>query len=129
MMCEATFSFESVTITRTVVVNGGFTEDLTLEPADIIALGLGDPVRQVPLSLAEHTPVLYDEYRYVSLTLTFSDGTTESAFLTPLVFVAPPTSVPVVNSEERLVGYSGMHRLGLKQDFRTHRLIRRTKRI
>ena len=69
-------------------------------------LGLGDPVCQVSLSLAEHTPVLYDQYRSVSLTLTFSDGTTESAFLTPLVFVAPPTAVPVVNSEQRLVGYS-----------------------
>ena len=92
-------------------------------------LGLGDPVCQVSLSLAEHTPVLYDQYRSVSLTLTFSDSTTESAFLTSLVFVAPLTAVPVVNSEHRLVGYSGMHRLGLKLDFKTRRLIRRTRRI
>ena len=53
MMCEATLSFESVTITRTVVVDDGFTDDLTLEPADVIALGLGDPVGQVSMSLAQ----------------------------------------------------------------------------
>eukprot|EP01036_Dinobryon_divergens_P032822 gene32822-42493_t len=129
MICEATLSFGSMTVTRTFIVDGGFTEDLTLEHADIIALGLGDPVGQVPLSFAEHVTVLYDQYRSVSLTLTFSDGTTESAFLTPLVFVAPPTEVPVVNSEKRLIGYRGIHSLGLKQDFKTRRLIRRTRRI
>lgn len=101
-MCQATLSFGAVTITRTVVLDGGFTEELSLEPSDVIALGLGAPVERISMKLADHSQSCYDLYAPVTVTLTFSDGSTESARLTPQVFVAPPMTVPAVNSEERL---------------------------
>jgi len=56
-------------------------------------------------------------------------GVFESADLTPQVLVPGHANEVAVVSEERLVGYAGMFKLGLKQDFRNHQLVRRTRRI
>jgi hypothetical protein len=130
MVCEATLANGSISVSRVVVVDGGFTEDLLLQPRDIEDLQLGSPLNCISFDLAEyHSLVCYDNYAPLTLTLSLTDGSSVSCEMTPLVLVRPPDDVPVVESMERLVGYNGMFKLGLKQNFRNHRLVRRTRRV
>jgi predicted aspartyl protease len=131
MVCQATLTNGSISVSRVVVVDGGFTEDLILQPSDIEDLQLGPPLSRMSSELADRSLVYYDVYAPLTLTLALTDGSSVSCEMTPQVLVRPPDEVPVVEVEsaERLVGYNGMFKLGLKQDFRNHRLVRRTRRV
>ena len=129
MMCEATISNGDISLPRVVVVDGGFSDDLILELKDINELQLGSPVRRASFKLADNSFVEYDFYAPVTLTLTLTDGSSVSCELNPQVLIRPSDEVAVVESAERLVGYQGMYKLDLKQDFRNHRLVRRTHRV
>ena len=85
MICDATIIFGSVSIDRKVIVDNDFTEELILEHKDILALSLGDPIRNVTLKLEPGLFSTYDVYDPVLLQFQLSDGSTVSASLTPLV--------------------------------------------
>ncbi len=128
-MCAANLANGDISISAIVVVDGGFTEDLILQQSDIVKLQVGNPTSCITMSMANGSVVSYNIYPPVTMTLTLTDGTFVQANLIPQVLVRPPDEEPMVEREERLVGYNGMFKLGLKQDFRNHKLVRRTRRV
>jgi hypothetical protein len=106
--------------------------DLVLLQSDIVSLGL-ETVGEVGVGVqVDGSIVYYQEYERVVISLQADNGQTWSATLnTSVVLIEPPSEgaveVPgVVGSDDtsRLLGYGGLNRLKLKQDFFHHKLIK-----
>ena len=74
--------------------------------------------------------VLRRPFRFIPQ-VTFDDGSTAQARVSPSVFQVNPAAIPVVGAPtvERLIGYGGLHKLAVKQDYLTHKLVRRVRRV
>lgn len=132
-LCEVNLSFGNTNITRPIIVDSEFTDELVLDPSDVVALGLGDPVEQSTTLLADQSETLIDVYPDVTVAFTFTDGTIAEAKLKPWVFTPPASNVSsvvaYVPSATRKIGYRGLNTLGLKLDFKHRCLVRRTMRL
>ena len=128
-------------ITTSLHVDGGCeVAELVLLPQDISSLGLtatGDIGHGL---LADGGTADFVEYERVLLTLTFDDGTVREATMVPTTIQPSPassssetTGPPVhgVNANidtQRILGYGGLTRLSLKQDYKHHMLIKVVRR-
>ncbi len=87
--------------------------------------------------LVDGSVVQFAEYNRIHIALSFDDGTIVTAKVDPVVCVIPPTSgpavgthgIPVTEENSRLLGYGAMTRLGLKQDFKMHKLVKYIARV
>ena len=100
IVCQATLANGSISVSRVVVVDVGFTKDLILQLSDIEDLQLGPPLSRMSLESADRSLVCYDVYAPLTLTLALTDGSSVSCEMTPQVLVRPPDEVPVVEVEE-----------------------------
>ena len=121
-----------LSITEKVLVDGGCeVTPLLLHYSDIQALDLAALGERSTL-LGDHQSVgTLTEYSVVKVTLTFNDGEEISTRLYTSCFV--PTAVsdtPVIVAEDaRILGYTALRSLGLKQDFKKHCLIKAIRRL
>jgi len=74
MVCSASLTHGENSVDLIVVVDGGFTEELTLQPRDVIALKLGSPNDFADMQLADGSVARYNKYATVTLRVTFTDG-------------------------------------------------------
>jgi hypothetical protein len=125
MSCAFTITNGDKTITVDVVVDSGCQEELLLEARDIESLGLTDVVRQEDVIMPDNSICSTNIYKAVSVVLTLSDGTTAAASVTPCCFAKSTEAVEGVPTAMRLAGYTTMMVLGLKLDFKAHKLVRR----
>ena len=119
-------------------VDGGCEiADLVLLHSDMVSLGL-DKSGEVGIGeQVDGSMVAFQEYQPVVISLQTDNGQTWSATLYPSsVLIQPPSEgaveVPgVVGSDDtsRLLGYGGLNRLKLKQDFIHHKLIKAIRRV
>jgi hypothetical protein len=120
-------------------VDGGCEAfELVLLPDDVEALGIS-PTGEIEQGVQQDGSVLsLHEYARVAVELTHSDGSVEMASLFPVLQFPPPlpaaqsATVRDIPAHEvpisRLLGYGGLTRFGLKQDFVGHKLVHYLKR-
>jgi hypothetical protein len=82
-------------------------------------------VRQEDVIMPDNSICSTNIYKAVSVVLTLSDGTTATASVTPCCFAKSTEAVEGVPTAMRLAGYTTMMVLGLKLDFKAHKLVRR----
>lgn len=124
---------ESREISIRLYVDGGCgAAELVLQPEDIASLNLA--AEGLPMADTQ-SKVTLQRYEQVTVKFETQIGETWRAILTPVCIVPVETAaddVHGVTGEEdtsRLLGYCGLHRMGLKQDFAHHRLIKVLRRI
>ena len=127
------------TMTKPFHVDSGCSADLMLLSADIDALGIipfGEPAMGCQ---ADGSSVKLVNYEQVNITLTFDDGkTTATTTATPTIIDLKDSTIQLASAEltvsaetaeSRLLGYSPLYRLGLKLDYRNHRLVKIIRRV
>lgn len=129
---------DSREVTVDLHVDGGCeVADLVLREEDVNALNLtptGDEVQGVQF---DGSIVTVAEYERVVVELETDDGQTWRATMYPSLLINPPSvgadseqaGVPATIDQSRLLGYGGVTRLGLKQDFVHHKLVKILRRI
>jgi len=128
-------------IITTLHVDGGCeVAELVLLAGDIHSLGLSPTGDTGQCLLADGGTATFVEYERVLLTLTSDDGSVVEASMHPMVIepsidssssetATPP--LPGVSGNidaQRILGYGGLTRLSLKQDFKHHKLVRVVRR-
>lgn len=110
--------------------------DIVLVPDDITRLGLDRSIKHPEQSIIQPdgSLVMMQFFQEVTVTLSFNDGSTVSGDAHPQVFppreeIGPDDTSVVPALDERIIGYSVLRRMGLKQDFKKHCLIRAIRRI
>ena len=114
-------------------VDGGCEAfDLVLLQEDVVALGIAATGEIVSGVQQDGSLLQLPEYERVFVELQHLDGSVESATLIPVaqaqpveeVLIAGDHTIPAeVLPTHRLLGYGGLTRFGLKQDFVGHKLV------
>jgi hypothetical protein len=138
LVIKATISHKQseVSIDVQLHVDGGCEAfELVLLPDDVAALGIlptGESGQEIQ---PDGSLITMAEYERVFVELEHLDGTTESASLFPFVQTGTEPAatitvhdVPAETHVTRLLGYGGLTRFGLKQDFVGHKLVHYLKR-
>ncbi len=120
-------------INVTALVDGGCEgAELVLLDEDVAQLGI--PIvdtAQVGTVDMNAPPIKVKVYEDVIITIRFSDGSFAHANVSPIVMPSPvaDAQVGVVVSGKRLAGYGAMFKLGVKQDFKSHKLVRLVRKL
>lgn len=125
----------NASIIENVLVDGGCeVTPLLLHYKDIQVLGLTPRGPTISTLLGDHQHVReMEQFSEVKVTLTFDDGEEISSTFYPACFIpstidTAPTHT-IVGDDERILGYPALFGLGLKQDYKNHRLIKALRRI
>ena len=121
-------------ITRPFLVDGGNEAvPVLLHPSDVAPLNL-TATGTLSALMADRSSCEIRTTPHVDVELTFDDGSMVSAVL-PAVFFPPAHTAEaaaapgVMAEDERILGYDALRVLGLKQDYKTHRVIRALRRM
>ena len=134
-------SNDTLSITTLLPVDGGCeVAELVLLPNDIRSLGLA-PTGDVGHGLlADGGTAIFVEHGRVLLTLTFDDGSVVEASMFPMTIQpslasassetasSPIHGVAADIDTQRILGYGGLTRLSLKQDYKHHKLVKVVRR-
>lgn len=125
-------------------VDGGCeVAELVLLQKDVVALNISTDNTMLTEGVqADGSFVVVTEYERVLVELQTDTGDVWSASLEAAVISAPPpattsevssstvlTGVPGVDDTSRLLGYGGLNRFGLKQDFIQHKLVKVIRKV
>ena len=110
--------------------------EILLQPADAITLGLEPEGLPTTAVQADGTEIRLQEYGRVVVEMITDTADVWRATLTPMIILeneeqdgAVNHGVPGVDDTSRLLGYGGLNRFGVKQDFYNHRLIKSLRRL
>jgi predicted aspartyl protease len=116
-------------IERLVTVDTGFSDDISLEPSDIIDLGLGDPISRTTYEIADGEISENNVYQNIEVTVRFMNGDVRTVSVTPVAPIAVENyDSSVVLAEQRLLGFGALNKLDLKVDCKRRCLFRKRHR-
>lgn len=105
--------------------------DLVIETDDAILLGLS--TAGVSLAVfADGTKCKMVEYETVNVSIGFYDGSMVTRPVRPVAFPRPveePPNKDFVVAPQRFLGYPVLFSMGLKQDYKQHRLVSFIRRV
>jgi hypothetical protein len=105
---------------------------LLLHPSDFNKIHV-NKTGEIQVRLADQiSKSMMNTYDPVRITLTFSDGSTVSAVVTSAAFDKSEESIEgtvIVGKCRRILGYDALKALGVKQDFKSHCLVRAIRRV
>ena len=105
--------------------------DLVLETDDAVLLGLST-VGISSVVLADGRKREMVEYEAVNVSIGFYDGSTVTRSVRPVAFsrtTLEPSNKDFVAVPQRLLGYPVLLSMGIKQDYKQHRLVRFVRRL